>query len=316
MLDPSTASTAVEDKPESPEFCVGVKGEYLVPREVAIAQRAAKASAKEEEKARVIQALIAIAEQKSAANALLLSDPLLRSAEEDNDVDGNCTGNACVSEKSSRKRVRERDTVKTEDKLCPALSRGEECKYGENCTFTHNVIGFLSRKPTDVGPKCVVFEQFGYCPSGLSCLFGDSHIDRATGTLITQPGSKHLVEINQLKPETKISLRKKKYDFGGSKGSYPDKEVKLVDFSNKVYIAPLTTVGNLPFRRILKDFGADITCSEMAMGVNLVQGQVSEWALVRKHESEVCNSVPQNYMLIYENFYLSYYSMVCVDFSA
>ncbi|MHC4514162.1 MAG: tRNA-dihydrouridine synthase family protein [Planctomycetota bacterium] len=64
-----------------------------------------------------------------------------------------------------------------------------------------------------------------------------------------------------------------------------------MEWCNRTILSPLTKGGNLPFRRLCVDFGAEITVSEMAYARQIVRGSRSELALLRKHESERCFGV-------------------------
>ena len=67
----------------------------------------------------------------------------------------------------------------------------------------------------------------------------------------------------------------------------PSEKRKLYYGPETPMLAPLTTQGNLPFRRLCVELGAQATWSEMAMGLPLIQGEKAEWALVKAHESEI-----------------------------
>lgn len=51
-------------------------------------------------------------------------------------------------------------------------------------------------------------------------------------------------------------------------------------------MAPMATGGNLPYRRLCREFGADLTCSEMVIADKLVSGSRAELPLLRHHPSE------------------------------
>ena len=61
-----------------------------------------------------------------------------------------------------------------------------------------------------------------------------------------------------------------------------------MDFRGRVFLAPLTKGGNLPFRRLLLQHGCTVTMGEMAYAYQVVRKSKSELALLRKHPDESC----------------------------
>ena len=96
-----------------------------------------------------------------------------------------------------------------------------------------------------------------------------------------------------------------------------------IDFNRRLHLTPLTTVGNLPFRRVCQDFGCEITCGEMAMTTSLLQGQMSEFALLRRHPSEtifgvqLCGSfvdtMTRTVQMLEENFDFDFIDLNCAS---
>ncbi|KAL2885782.1 tRNA-dihydrouridinen 47 synthase NADP+ [Ceratocystis lukuohia] len=85
----------------------------------------------------------------------------------------------------------------------------------------------------------------------------------------------------------------------------PSEKRRLYFAAETPVVAPLTTQGNMPFRRLAVELGAEFTYSEMALSRPLVQGVKSDWALMRAHETEAApprvNPNYKNIVFDYDN---------------
>ena len=204
-----------------PDYYVGVKQEYLLSR------------------------------QKEA--------PVIASQLESKLPDNHETSTNDMTRKDKRKFVADK---RKDERLCPTLQTNEVCPYGDNCKYNHAVATYLKNKPADINSNnCPNYQAYGYCSYGLMCRFGSCHINYESGINLGVPNNLR-IPLNSLSKDVQNQLRKRIYksnsykprnDQSGGSAVSEEREdkadntlsnKKLIDFSQqKVYIAPLTTVG-------------------------------------------------------------------------
>lgn len=87
--------------------------------------------------------------------------------------------------------------------------------------------------------------------------------------------------------EKDTSQTRKDNQFDYVEAPFKPWEKKKLNYSRAKVVSPLTTVGNLPYRRLMKKlYDVDVTFSEMALTLPLIQGTNSEWALMKAHRTE------------------------------
>jgi tRNA-dihydrouridine synthase 3 len=191
-----------------------------------------------------------------------------------------------ISSKASQKK-RKKELSHKNDGFCQFFFKTGHCER-EDCHFSHDVKSYLPNA-TFLEGSCPLYSKYGTCPSGFLCLWGKEHIDfdkvelkQNEELMKKNPIEK---ELNVIKGEDIHKIRKNNYDFKIPK-EYPKPQPKILKFDNKLILPSLCTFGNLPYRRIVKKYGCDITMSEMVMSQSLIEGKASEWALCKKHPCE------------------------------
>lgn len=186
---------------------------------------------------------------------------------------------------------------------CPVFNALGYCPAGFKCRFLHSHMKDFKLVRDDAKVEkmkkisyeinCITSDEkfglmkkrFEFTKADVVCKIMDTIQDDnkkkdASRRKEPEQGEKLVSDETTAQDETKDSIN------GYVESKFYASEKKKLDLVGKKIVSPLTTVGNLPYRRLMRTLGADVTYSEMALAVPLIQGTNSEWALPKAHSSE------------------------------